>query len=185
MHNKIPFVLIIIVLLFSELLVISSANVNAFEVESIPGFKLWVSEKPTLDKQVTISAQVSSRAIIHSNGSNQTWKHPDGWDIKLAIALPEGFEPINGKDTWEGSLDSDKGEVVTLSSTVKAVKRGNWVIEAVIFYKNAEGYYVPYQSKYLYVTVGRFWTNVREKNAWWKRYAYPDVWESVDKVYYI
>jgi hypothetical protein len=79
--------------------------------------KLSFSEPPVLGKPVQLTATFDLMI-----------DYPKASDITTRIVLPEGFEKVDGDLEWQG--DIIRGNTSTLNATVKAVKTGDWKIEA-------------------------------------------------------
>ncbi|MBI2578075.1 MAG: hypothetical protein HYW26_00010 [Candidatus Aenigmarchaeota archaeon] len=109
-------------------------------IEQIFQKELVLFESPSLNKPVGISFTVQAEIAP---------KRPVNGTVK--ILLPEGFELVAGNLSWSGEME--RGEVITLNATIKAVKTGDWTIEAVAKIFGPYGGHAQ-ENLYLYVTVG-------------------------------
>ena len=107
-------------------------------IEQIFQKELVLFESPSLNKPVGISFTVQAEIAP---------KRPVNGTVR--ILLPEGFELVEGNLSWKGEMK--RGEIITLNATIKAVKTGEWTIQAVA------GFTSPYgvqEILFLYVNVG-------------------------------
>ena len=111
--------------------------------------QLSFSELPLLNKTVQLTATFRL----------QEWEEHDARDVTARIILSEGFEKIDGELEWKG--DFIRGNTYTLVATVKAVKTGDWTIEARASYSPGEGSYLGGYTA-LYVSVSEENTTVSE-----------------------
>lgn len=111
--------------------------------------KLSFSEPPILGKPVQLTATF-----------NLMIDYEDALNTTTRIILPEGFEKVDGDLEWQG--DIIRGNTYALSATVKAVKTGDWKIEARAYFSPREG---SYSGGYtvIYVSVSETGANVRSR----------------------
>ena len=111
--------------------------------------QLKFAELPVLNKPVRLTATF-------------TWVDSKGPSVNgtARIILPEGFERVDGNTGWEGLLVP--GDTLTLNATVKAVKLGNWTIEARTDYFVAAGHLGG--NNYLYVSVSERGATVSDRS---------------------
>jgi len=112
--------------------------------------QLSFSEPPILGKTVQLTATFNVRESYNR----------DAYNVTARIILPEGFEKIGGDLEWQG--DFIRGNTYTLNATVKAVKTGDWKIEARADFSPGEGSYLG-GSTVLYVSVSETGATVRSR----------------------
>ena len=78
----------------------------------------------------------------------------DAPNTTIQILLPNGFELVDGNLSWEG--DVLKNEIVRLTVSVKAIKKGNFVIEAST---------ISNKPSYSFGKLNKLYINVSEKTA--------------------
>ncbi len=86
---------------------------------SLIKLELSLSKAPALGKTAEITATITSKLKNKFN---------DTYDALANIALPEGFELINGNLTWQGLLKPE----TNFSIVIKSIKTGNWTIESTV-----------------------------------------------------
>ena len=77
-------------------------------------------------------------------------------DVGVNITLPDGFVLLEGAKSWAGDIPS--GGTIELVAIIKAVKVGNWTIEATA------GYYLTKDS--WYGDVDRIYVSVSKDSAY-------------------
>ena len=77
--------------------------------------QLILSKAPKLEEPADLTYKVSS--VLDAPGTT------------AEILLPEGAVLIDGELTWIGDLEAN--EPVQLKATMKFVKEGNWIVEAI------------------------------------------------------
>ena len=104
---------------------------------------LAISNAPALNQTAELTCTITS--------------HGDAPNTTAQIKLPEGFELISGDLTWKGDLK--KNSQKSFKATVKSVKTGNRVIEAVAEskLKDGESYSVV---DHIYVVLGNVTASV-------------------------
>jgi hypothetical protein len=122
------YIISIILLIITLILFISGCKGPSAETLPMKA-NLYFSEIPSLNKPVQLSAKFVSNSaeftqIVH--------------DVTYRIILPEGFEIVNGD--IESISDFDPNSSYSMKVTVKAVKTGNWDIEARADYNFTGGH---------------------------------------------
>ncbi|MFH1840082.1 MAG: hypothetical protein ABH849_02945 [Nanoarchaeota archaeon] len=79
--------------------------------------EIFLSKVPSLGETTEITVTISSIPEIRENMP----------ETVTNILLPEGFELVSGNPTWHGYI---KNEPQQFNIKIKAVKIGNWTIEA-------------------------------------------------------
>lgn len=113
--------------------------------------QLAFSEAPILGKPVPLTATFNLVEVYWQDVAH---------DVTARIILPEGLEKIEGDLEWQG--DFIRGNTYTLNVTVKAVKTGDWVIEARADFSPREGSYLG-GSTVLYVSVSETSATVSDR----------------------
>ncbi|MCJ7516275.1 MAG: hypothetical protein MUO89_10020 [Dehalococcoidia bacterium] len=98
----------------------NSAGTTTNDFASPLEVKLSLSNAPALNQTAELTCKAFSRFGVP--------------DIIFHVYLPEGLALVDGNLTWQGSLAENQS--FELKATVKAVKTGNWTIEA--FAKNQQ-----------------------------------------------
>lgn len=105
---------------------------------SVPiSVRVFLSSLPPLNDVAELSCVVKT-VFIASN-------------VSVEVILPEGFVLVDGVLSWKGSLP--EGGKTELKATIRAVKIGNWTIEARAGYPIGAGYYSDIAR--LYVSVSK------------------------------
>src|SRR4030042_1031264 len=108
------------------ILILLTANLSCFKETTTNDFasplevKLSLSSAPALNRTAELTCKAFSRFGVP--------------DIIFQVYLPEGLALVDGNLSWLGSLAENQS--FELKATVKAVKTGNWTIEA--FAKNQQ-----------------------------------------------
>ncbi len=84
-------------------------------------------------------------------------------NVGVEVSLPEGFVLVSGVLSWRGSLP--EGGKTELEATIRAVKIGNWTIEARAGYPIGAGYYGE---------VARLYVSVSENSAYISPTPFPE-----------
>ena len=106
-------------------------------VPSVPiSVRLYLSYAPWLNRVAELTCSVT----VIFQASN----------LSVEITLPEGIALVSGDLSWSGSLP-EKGKT-DLKALIKAVKVGNWTIEAKAGYPIGGGWYSNIARIYLSVS---------------------------------
>lgn len=140
------------------------------------GFQI---ERPTADKK-NKGLNTPQFTISRATALNQTGElklvisaPPDAEPVTLKniivrLNLPEGFSLINGSPDWSGDIIA--GGNITMNWTVKAVKTGDWNIEAIVEDSSPSSYIIVNGNQYPITSkrgnhIYNIWIQVGENSA--------------------
>ncbi len=128
---------------------------NGENVEQVfPKFDVSLTGTPTLNTPLNLMVEIASKKTINVDveGFEEQIISLSNYPFKIKVFLPEGLESIQGDLEWEGTLDPQEDEILTLESEIQTVSFGDWVIEVITFYRDDDGFYTPLETRYLFIT---------------------------------
>ncbi len=122
----------------------SSAQSEVYTATSAPSSlikaQLSLTGTPILYEPVQVTFTFALREVVNFDAENATAR----------IILPNGFELVDGDLEWQG--DIIRGTPVTIKATIRAIKTGDWNIEAGAGFSPGKGHYLK-GSANLYISV--------------------------------